>query len=488
MPIMNRKLSESERSSVEGYHSKNSIFLAEVMDTRSPKGNGDIKVWVLGTVNDKNKPENWIVAHSINDINTSIVSEKTTNEDSFNGVQTSSGEWKPKPFVGNYVFIFYPQDQSNSNEAYYFGSIQGSQEHTMIPGISYNLSQKDNLEPVCDNEYGQSPVFPPLQTALIRQGLMEDKLRGTSTASTIRDIPSHCWGYLSPLGNSFVVDDGWATGDKNINWVNDPRKNAKDNEGKDDCGEYFTKQNWAASLNENNKNNKLNRFHGGFRFRTRNGTQLLILDSGNIYAINQDGSAWMELSEDGYIDCYSDKGVNVGSRGDINLRTSANINIEAEGTISMKAREYSIEADANVNVKCGSMIVDNQVITKDIEANSGNIGEFSSMNANINGVFSGTLQGTAYFATFTSMTPVNQPMPKIEDLLVQNATITKTKKINQYNEMKIDSITTRCPSHEPWDDHNKNNSIPDLVVNQKKAQVEKPALKIPTQTNQIIKG
>lgn len=491
MPVLNRKLSSTEQKSVESYNSKSNIYVAEVMDTRSPVANGDILVWILGSANDKNNPKNWVVAHSINDINTTINSKKVINDDEdFNTKQTSTGEWKPKPFIGNYVFIFYPQLQGNSNIPYYFGSLGSSSQKTMIPGIPYDLESKDNFQPICEKNYQakNQTAFPPLANNIKTQGLEEDRLRGASTATGIRDIPSHCWGYLSPLGNSFVIDDGWSLGDKNLDWINDPRKNALDNEEKDDNGEYFTKKIWMSSLKPENTENKFNRFHGGFRFRTRSGTQLLVLDSGNIYAINSDGSAWMELSEDGYIDCYSDAGVNVGSRGDINIRTSANINIEAEGRISFRAKDFSFDAPGNMNVSCGSLLVDKQVVTKDIEADSGNIGEFYSANASMNGTFMGTLQGTAYFATYSSFTPVEQPIPKMNDTMVRNPSITKLHTVNLTDAATTQSITTRCPAHEPWKDHDKNDVIPELDISQKKAKSVENKVEAPIQTNQINKG
>ena len=81
MPVLNRKLSSTEQKSVESYNSKSNIYVAEVMDTRSPVANGDILVWILGSANDKNNPKNWVVAHSINDINTTINSKKVINDE-----------------------------------------------------------------------------------------------------------------------------------------------------------------------------------------------------------------------------------------------------------------------------------------------------------------------------------------------------------------------------------------------------------------------
>ena len=130
--------------------------------------------------------------------------------------------------------------------------------------------------------------------ALQRQGLDKDRLRGISTAGSKRESPSMSWGYVSPTGHTMVIDDGWVEDDNKLNWLTET-----------------TDKNILGLKNENGLDpshiENSNRYNSGFRLRTRNGTQILILDTGNIYMINRDGTAWLELSDDGYIDCFSKK-------------------------------------------------------------------------------------------------------------------------------------------------------------------------------------
>lgn len=485
MPLNNR-FSIDERNSIKRYHDTSRIYVAEIMDTRTPLYNGDLMVWVRNSGTNKEDPKNWVVAHCANNGFGHTIFSSKQMDSNFQNQQTSYGWWNPAPYVGNLVFIFYPVGYGENANPYWFGTPMEN-NNVMIPGIPYELEQNKDKEsmdfsPKCDLNYfskeiGKRQVYPHLDNALKKQGLDKDILRGISTASSFRETPSMCYGFLSPLGNQFVIDDGWSNGDQNLNWNVDPRKNNNSNNGKDDFGEYHNKKEWKSELSDSSVNDKLNRFHGGFRFRTRNGTQLLILDSGNIYMINKDGSAWMELSDDGYIDCYSSKGVNVSSDGDINLYSKKNVNIHAEDTISMKSKQLSIEVDGNVNMKSGSLNVSNRISVPKIEAEQGNISTFMSKNAQLNGTFQGTLAGTAFRATIAGVTPEPQPAPVISQVNVTPAIVTNKENVDyQINGKQIISIATRIPSHEPYKGHDKNKFIPKMEtrMNRKKVEQKQP--------------
>lgn len=467
------------------------IYIAEVMDTRSPVKNGDIKVWIISSGSSKKDPKNWITARCGCGIfgNTITSSKEDIKKDfEYNSQNTSFGNWLTIPYVGNHVFIFFPCVSGENTIAYWFGSPMIS-SNEMLPGIPYDLTKTNDYTAKCEKNYKnpevlESKTYNPLQNALKVQGLDNDRLRGISTSSSFRDTPSHCYGFLSPLGNQFVIDDGWSLGDSNINWINNPRNSDVDNDGKDDYGEYHSKKEWIASVKDNDSKNELNRFHGGFRFRTRNGTQILILDSGNIYMINKDGSAWMELSDDGYIDCYSEKGINAASDGNINLH-AMNVNIEAINKVSIKSGSgISMETDGNVMVKSGSLNVSDRVSVPYVLADEGQIGVFRSPMAQVTGTFSGTLQGTAYYATAAGFQPIEQEYPDITPMTSDPVSVTKTVQVKQQvNSGDIYSIATRVPTHEPWAGHDKNSAIPTLNVKQVMKKEEKPVVNNTVETN-----
>lgn len=494
MPRYDSFLTKDEMTSRKKMQDNGRIYIAEVMDARSPSRSGEIKVWILNSNTDKSNPATWVTAKCASNSFGTTINRNIQNTGKYSEQQTSYGWWNPMPYVGTYVFVFFPCIIGENTEAYWFGSPM-TQDNCMIPGISYNLNQQGNkidYSPICEVNYKSKEIIPPkeytiLNNALKSQGLDNDLLRGVSTASSFRETPSMCYGFLSPLGNQFVIDDGWSLGDKNLSWLNDPRNADIDNDEKDDYGEYHSKKEWLSSLNPSSKDNKLNRFHGGFRFRTRNGTQLLILDSGNIYMINKDGSAWMELSDDGYIDCYSAKGVNVSSDGDINLYSQKNINIEAGGTISMKSSDgISIESSGSVNMDVGCVNISTQLSVPDITSTSAKIGTIMSKNAQLSGIFQGSLSGVAQYATTSGVIPVQQPLPIIEDAIPNKVIVSDLNSVEQVvGENPYQTICSRKPTHEPYAGHNKNDCIPELLYRQSFKGKQTTSTPTTTQTNTI---
>ena len=488
MPKFASSSTLKEEFTISHFQDSSRIYMAEIMDTRDPKKIGDLKVWIINSNSERSDPNNWVVAHSCA-VYGNTYNNSSIENSAYSFGLTSFGNWFTIPYVGNYVFIFYPNIYGGDSTPYWFGSPM-NKSNNMIPGIPYNLTQNSDYNCQCEvnykNENSQSSIYIPLQNGLLRQGLDKDRLRGISTSSSFRDTPSRCYGFLSPLGNQMVIDDGWSLGDSNINWINNPRTNANDNQDKDDYGLYHSKKDWIASIDESEKDNKLNRFHGGFRFRTRNGTQLLILDTGNIYMINKDGTAWAELSEDGYIDCYSQKGINAASDGDINLH-GMNINIEALNKISIKSNSgISMETSGNVMVKSASLNVSDRLSVPYVLSDEGQIGVFKSPSAEITGIFAGTLQGTAYYATSAGFKPMDQKYPDITPMTSDVVKVTETVAVKQKVDSEdIYSIATRVPTHEPWAGHDRNDSIPILSVKQSLQKEEKESVNNIVPSNQI---
>lgn len=489
MSSMNGLLTQKDRDNIKSMKDNSMIYLAEVMDTRSPLRNGEIKVWIIKTASNKKDPSNWITARCVSPMFGNTINDDSYDEDK----NISYGWWNPVPYVGNYVFVFFPSVVGENTSCYWFGSpIEVS--NCMLPGISYDLTKDNNTDykPVYDKNYlkkknnksksnttndassnenknskkDDAKEYTILSKALETQGLKDDRLRGISTASSFRETPSRCYGFLSPLGNQFVIDDGWVSDGEKKSWVEDARKKQENqyidkemHKGKDDYGLEHASKEWKAELKEGSKDDKLNRFHGGFKFRTRNGTQLLILDCGTIYMINKDGSAWMELSDDGYIDCYSKKGISASSEGDINLHSDKNINIDCSGKLNISAKQGIImETPVQINANSGTFNVSSNISTENISANTGIINTFKSSNVELNGTLQGTLQGTAYYATYAGSIPIKQPEPNIKEQEI----IPPTLKIEKNTTNGSQSTVSRKPRHEPWKEHDKNDCIPQL--------------------------
>lgn len=488
MARLDTRLTQSEKQSRDRTFDKSRIYMAEVMDTRSILRGGEIKVWILSSNNDKENPVNWVTAYYASSIygTTPVTPNQTSN---YKSAPISFGSWFPMPYIGNYVFIFYPCISGENSNPYWFSCPVNPNMNFMLPGIPGAYTSNEH-ETLCElnmkssnpeinsdalayrKEQYQVP-YKPMIDALQRQGLDKDRLRGISTAGSKRESPSMSWGYVSPTGHTMVIDDGWVEDDNKLNWLTET-----------------TDKNILGLKNENGLDpshiENSNRYNSGFRLRTRNGTQILILDTGNIYMINRDGTAWLELSDDGYIDCFSEKGISANTNGDINFHSDGRIKMEAKQGFTFKTDgDISIESAGNMNISSPRIDTDSIISAPEINANIGNIKSFISALAQINGVFSGTLQGTAFYATNAGITPAPQPQPLTPEPNVPYPLIEEVQEqIGKIGET-IETIVSRIPTAEPYGGHDRNDTIPVLDTSFKVQTTEYYNLDTPLITNQI---
>ena len=116
-------------------------------------------------------------------------------------------------------------------------------------------------------------------------------------------------------------------------------------------------------------------------------------------------------------------------------------------------------------MSCGNLNVSSEISAPMMVANTANIGMLTSKNAQLNGTFQGTLNGTAHFATFAGVTPIQQPIPVIQQVSVPSVIVTETKNVEQQvGGNNLNTIATRVPTHEPYAGHDKNRFIPKMIT------------------------
>ena len=73
------------------------------------------------------------------------------------------------------------------------------------------------------------------------------------------------------------------------------------------------------------------------RITTASGSARIILDGSNdfIYAVNSDGSGWIEIGANGEVMVYAKGSMNVRTEKDFNVRADKNINLEAAENINI---------------------------------------------------------------------------------------------------------------------------------------------------------
>jgi hypothetical protein len=188
----------------------------------------------------------------------------------------------------------------------------------------------------------------PIADRFLEQGLLEDDVRGTTTASSRRNVPSQVFGISTPGpldfagkrnytgasdsptelpvpvsrlgGTQFVMDDG------------DQRYNRATN-ASEGGPEYVEAPEGEPGIPKDEL----------LRFRTRTGHQILMHNSEDlIYIGNARGTTWIELTSDGKIDIFAEDSINIHTKQDLNICADRDINMEAGRNINMKASaEYS---------------------------------------------------------------------------------------------------------------------------------------------------
>lgn len=287
------------------------IYLAEVISTKDLGRTGMIKVEIPSIGKDVE-----FTAQQFDCMWTSPFAGTTnvdhTSDNPIEGYETtqkSYGMWMVPPDVGNLLLVAFADN--NTKYPYVISCLYSDKRQHMVPGLPYgkNFSDPSLLMPVVEkNKYDERvthndavrAVAVDLAEGIVKQGLINDPLRGTGTSGARRETPSLVFGFLTPG----PVDP----------------KNPRNRLG----GHQFVMDDKLES--------RL------VRLRTAGGAQILMDDTtGVTYVINKAGNAWVELSTDGQVNVWSDSSINMRAKGNFNLRADKNINIEAGQNLNLKA-------------------------------------------------------------------------------------------------------------------------------------------------------
>jgi hypothetical protein len=340
------------------------------------------------------------------------VASKSNTLEAYNDTQKSYGMWFVPPDVGVTVLVVFVDE--NPADGYWIGCVPPRFANNMVPGIaaSENIDidtadkRKFNTDkplPVAeinkrinsseqriDTDKIKKPVHP-IADRFLEQGLLEDDIRGYSTSSARREVPSSVYGISTPGpldkrpgakrvpigklnaqtqtavpvsrlgGTQLVFDDG------------DDRYQRKKS-----AGELGQEGAYADILNKE-KGDPTIPSSEFFRVRTRTGHQILLHNSEDlIYIGNARGTAWIELTSNGKIDIYSQDSISIHTENDLNIRADRDINMEAGRNINFRtetgrwhadiatdlefyvANDAKITIDNNLDIKIG---VDTKITT-----------------------------------------------------------------------------------------------------------------------------
>jgi hypothetical protein len=287
------------------------------------------------------------------------------SSENFNDVQKSYGMWMVPPDVGTTVIVIFPQ---GAGFGYWIGCVPDIYQNHMVPGLaaSSDLAITSEQEKRYGIGYGVSslpvaefnkkvnkgtnqnisrlakPVHP-FADVLLKQGLLADSIRGVTSSSARREIPSTVFGISTP--GPVDTSDGAPKGKLGFdNLDNDSKLNA--------TGLFPISRLGGSTFvmddGDQNGDNEL------VRIRTRTGHQILLHNKADlIYIGNSTGTVWIELTSAGKIDVYAEDSVSIHTKGDFNLRADRDFNLEAGRNFNIN----SADGDFNLNVSGDTNII-----------------------------------------------------------------------------------------------------------------------------------
>ena len=293
------------------------VFLGIVKRADDVQRNGRLQVWIPEFGSAPTEEQGWITVNYCSPFAgaTNVETISKTDLESFDKTQTSYGMWMVPPDVNNQVLVMFVG--GDPARGIWIGSLYNQFMNNMVPGVpsdakswqhpgvkvpaaEYNKWDKKVTQP--------DRAFKPYEKTKFKgvgnQGLIKDEGRGINSSGARRESPSTVFGILTPGpiidntakpesirrkgGSSFIMDDG-------------------------DGSEYI-------------------------ELSTKSGAKIKIDETnGFIYAINRDGTSWIQMDQKGNVDIFSQADISLRSMKNVNIRADKDVNIEAGQNIYMSA-------------------------------------------------------------------------------------------------------------------------------------------------------
>ena len=424
-----------------------------------------------------------------------------TANDGYEHTQKSYGMWMVPPDVGTKVLVMFAE--GNANFGYWIGCIPADYMNFMVPDGKASTENTTGITPpplrgrkLPVGEYNKSiesgsrvdptlfakPYNKDFTESLEIQGLLNDEVRGTTTTSARREMPSAVFGISTPgpkdrrdgsptveigtAGNKVTVPSNRLGGSAFVMDDGDERF-VRATHAEDGPPIYKNKGNNETGGDRTIPQNEL------MRFRTRTGHQILMHNSEDlIYIGNARGTTWIEMTSDGKIDIHAQDSVSIMTENDLNITAERDINMEAGRNVNIKAAgratgntsgRVQIESKQDFNLHVGRnskiTVTKNQHIavkesqyidtTKTLNIKTG---QDNRLTAGGN-TFINSGKEHRETATYIHMNgpnaPTANPAAQVEPLSTHTLPrIRPGGLISGYQ-----SILARSPQHEPWPHH-----------------------------------
>lgn len=437
-------------------------FIGIVKNNVDPTRSARLQVYIEQFAGpDQKDPSNWRTVSYLPPFFGSTQIGKQTGTGNFITNRKSYGMWWTPPDIGTKVLCFFVA--GDPGNGYYVGCIpEDSLNHT-VPALGSSPNFKPTAEtsamlrgvdqaPVVEineNDIGinesdryfdaDKPIHSKETAILFGQGLLKDKQRGTITSSAQRESPSNVFGFSTPGRPIYSNIQG-----KDADNIRD-----KVNSGSIKTTEIIGREGGHSIVLDDGDidgNDNL------IRIRTAGGHQITMSDDGEFFHfIHKNGQTWWEMGAEGTIDMFSTNSVNLRTHGTINLHADQDVNIHAGQSLNLYSKKQTIvESDNRLDLN---------------GMNSCNIySRFSTtMKSDVSlrmqgGLKTSILGGAALFASAgiiglnsggTSPVLSNTPIRKNKTSETEFTGTDWQKKFG-----KLETITTRAPTHEPFAYHN----------------------------------
>lgn len=363
------------------------IQLAVVIGHTDPTFGGSLKITLLSDQGNELGEVSYTVRPAFPFFGNTGFEFQGSNLEDFNDTQKSYGMWFVPPDVGVTVMVVFIE--GDPSQGYWIACVPPTFAHRMVPAIAadtnYAISAADKKkyatsgplpvgeinrringkgDRIINEDRIKKPVHP-IADAFLKQGTLEDYVRGPTTTTSRRTPPNSVYGISTPgpldrrpgAKKAFAGD----TNSKTVSPVPVSRLGGT-TLVMDDGDDRYQRKGPASTVAEGDGYADTEAGESGdptipkdeyFRIRTRTGHQLLLHNSEDlIYITNSGGTAWVELTSNGKIDVYARDSVSIHSENDLNICANRDINIEAGRNVNIKASaEYSKADPAEIKGK-----------------------------------------------------------------------------------------------------------------------------------------
>lgn len=453
-------------------------FLARVVSQLDPGYSGMLEVEILRTVGSgATAGETHQVKMMSPFWGQTSVNYVTEDPNDYNNTQKSYGMWFVPPDVGTTVVVIFID--GDPRRGYWIGCIPDEGMNFMVPGLAATeyVVEGGGRVPVAEyNKVAATEASEPTKVkkprhpfadVLEKQGLLKDDVRGITTSSSRREVPSSVFGISTPGpvdkqsgaktgkvgkvgseqdnvfvsrlgGTTFVMDDG---DDKFL------RKTAAGDFPNKPGGppEYISLDLGESGGEKTIPHNEL------VRIRTRTGHQILLHNSEDlIYIGNARGTTWIELTSNGKIDIYAEDSISMHTKGDFNVTADKNINLTAKENINLNAKNIFQTASTNVEIKAAA---DGKITAKNLHLKAS---EAANLQGNVTGIKSGANLNLTSGADL-NLKASNKWMQSGSSYWSKPAGGGGASEVSELAASAASSasaiVAPRVPLHEPWAGH-----------------------------------